>query len=393
MSNSLTINTPNIVQQNTPLRNVPSGSTASPDYSVKYVPQDLTEAQQAQARQNIGAISESEIPVSAQADWNETDTESPAYIQNKPTIPAAQVQADWNQSDDTAVDYIKNKPNIGESFDWGELDYSWMFGISGGQQKTIGEDESWYVTEVLSNVNTSVISTVVANNNAVLEYVNGSSFNSFQDAYNNLTGNQYTITTQGILVVCTKLIGNELTNADGVFSNKYQRINVVINNYNAWNRDSISVGDVKRVGFPKLKRDAGQMFWINGFRGGSHDDLAYQARTCICPPGYAFNIGFSNVAAQVVYFEDTQSLYNVSIDNSSVTDVYFACVSGKPISVDAPTAFASSTVQRIWFTRQCYNDIITNDWYHDYQSKFYPYDFIRHNANGSITPIVVPQQS
>ena len=112
MSNSLTINTPNIVQQNTPLRNVPSGSTATPDYSVKYVPQDLTDEQQAQARQNIGAISASEIPASAQANWNETDTESPAYIQNKPTIPAAQVQADWNQSDDTAVDYIKNKPTI-----------------------------------------------------------------------------------------------------------------------------------------------------------------------------------------------------------------------------------------------------------------------------------------
>lgn len=91
MSNSLTINTPNIVRQNTPLRPVRSGSTATPDYSVKYVPQDLTDEQKAQARQNIGAISESEIPASAQANWNETDTESPAYIQNKPTIPADEI--------------------------------------------------------------------------------------------------------------------------------------------------------------------------------------------------------------------------------------------------------------------------------------------------------------
>lgn len=74
------------IQQNTPLRTVRSGATAEPDNNVKYVPQTLTEAQQAQARQNIGAISESEVP--------------------------AQVQADWNQSDDTAPDYIKNKPNI-----------------------------------------------------------------------------------------------------------------------------------------------------------------------------------------------------------------------------------------------------------------------------------------
>ena len=93
MSNSLTINTPNIVQQNTPMRNVPSGSTAVPDYSVKYVPQELTEEQKAQARENIGA-------------------------------GTPQVQADWNQSDNTAPDYIKNKP---ESFggNAAELDKYW----------------------------------------------------------------------------------------------------------------------------------------------------------------------------------------------------------------------------------------------------------------------------
>lgn len=48
----------------------------------------------------------------SQADWDESDTTSPAYIQNKPTIPSAQVQSDWNQSDNTAVDYIKNKPTV-----------------------------------------------------------------------------------------------------------------------------------------------------------------------------------------------------------------------------------------------------------------------------------------
>lgn len=60
MSNSLVIDVPNVVKQNTPLRNVPSGSTATPDYSVKYVPQSLTEEQQAQARQNIGAAAAGE---------------------------------------------------------------------------------------------------------------------------------------------------------------------------------------------------------------------------------------------------------------------------------------------------------------------------------------------
>lgn len=32
-------------------------------------------------------------------------------LNNKPTIPAAQVQSDWAQTDTTAVDYIKSKPN------------------------------------------------------------------------------------------------------------------------------------------------------------------------------------------------------------------------------------------------------------------------------------------
>ena len=108
----ININVPKTIQQNTPLRGVRSGSTVTPDYSVKYVPQDLTEEQKAQARQNIGAAEEGGGGTQVQANWNETDTDSPAYIQNKPTIPAAQVQSDWNQSDNAAVDYIKNKPTV-----------------------------------------------------------------------------------------------------------------------------------------------------------------------------------------------------------------------------------------------------------------------------------------
>lgn len=114
MSKSLNINAPQIVQTRNTLNAVPSGSTAEEDYNVKYVPQSLTDAQKAQARQNIGAAAEGGGGTQVQANWNETDTASPAYIQNKPTIPAAQVQSDWNQSDDTAVDYIKNKPSIGK---------------------------------------------------------------------------------------------------------------------------------------------------------------------------------------------------------------------------------------------------------------------------------------
>ena len=147
MSNSLTINTPNIVKQNTPLRNVPSGSTTESDYNVKYVPQTLTEAQQAQARQNIGAAAAGEGGQQIQSDWDQTDTSAVDYIKNKPTIPAAQVnadwnaesgvaqilnkptipaaqiQSDWNQTDTSALDYIKNKPTI-PSGGSSEFDYN-----------------------------------------------------------------------------------------------------------------------------------------------------------------------------------------------------------------------------------------------------------------------------
>ena len=47
-----------------------------------------------------------------QANWNETNTSSKAYIQNKPTIPAAQVNADWNAT--SGVAQILNKPTIPE---------------------------------------------------------------------------------------------------------------------------------------------------------------------------------------------------------------------------------------------------------------------------------------
>ena len=74
-----------------------------------------------------------------QSNWNESDNTSKAYIQNKPdlsvyaqssslaavattgdyvdlinkpTIPAAQIQADWNESDNTSKAYIQNKPTI-----------------------------------------------------------------------------------------------------------------------------------------------------------------------------------------------------------------------------------------------------------------------------------------
>ena len=50
--------------------------------------------------------------VNIQADWAENNSAVDAYIQNKPTIPAAQIQSDWAQTDSAAVDFIDNKPTI-----------------------------------------------------------------------------------------------------------------------------------------------------------------------------------------------------------------------------------------------------------------------------------------
>lgn len=68
--------------------------------------------------------------VNVQSDWNQEDNSKDDYIKNKPnlaavatsgsytdlndkpTIPAAQIQSDWNQTNNQALDYIKNKPTI-----------------------------------------------------------------------------------------------------------------------------------------------------------------------------------------------------------------------------------------------------------------------------------------
>ena len=60
--------------------------------------------------------------VQNQADWTETDSTSPSYIQNKPSVQ--EFQADWNETNSTAYGYIQNKPEIGGQVqaDWNETD-------------------------------------------------------------------------------------------------------------------------------------------------------------------------------------------------------------------------------------------------------------------------------
>lgn len=74
-----------------------------PDYV--HTDNNFTDAEQSKLS-GIAAGAE----VNVQSNWTESDSSSDAYIQNKPTIPAAQVQSDWAQTNTAAVDYIKNKP-------------------------------------------------------------------------------------------------------------------------------------------------------------------------------------------------------------------------------------------------------------------------------------------
>ena len=87
----------------------------------------------------IQAVSAAVPDAQVQADWDESDPDSKAYIQNKPDLtqyatqtevstvtgtleseiqsvsgamPDPQVQSDWAQTDNAEVDYIKNKPDM-----------------------------------------------------------------------------------------------------------------------------------------------------------------------------------------------------------------------------------------------------------------------------------------
>ena len=50
-------------------------------------------------------------PQAVQSNWNESDSSSLAYIQNKPTITQP-VQSNWNESDSSSLAYIQNKPDL-----------------------------------------------------------------------------------------------------------------------------------------------------------------------------------------------------------------------------------------------------------------------------------------
>lgn len=90
------------------------GGGASAEGCVRYdQEQTLTDEQQQQARENIGAASEDDIPEPVQSDWNETDTDDPAFIKNKPEIPEPQAAVLYTPQTLTDAQKTQALSNIG----------------------------------------------------------------------------------------------------------------------------------------------------------------------------------------------------------------------------------------------------------------------------------------
>ena len=89
-------------------------TTTEPDY-IKNKPsvKQIVAGANVTITEGIGQITISSngaggIPV--QADWSQSDSSQPDYIQNKPVIPADQVQSDWTENDNTKKSFVLNKP-------------------------------------------------------------------------------------------------------------------------------------------------------------------------------------------------------------------------------------------------------------------------------------------
>lgn len=69
---------------------------------------------------DAGYITLSEVTEQQQSDWSQSDSTAPDFIKNKPTIPAAQVNSDWDS--DSGVSQILNKPNLSPVATSGDYD-------------------------------------------------------------------------------------------------------------------------------------------------------------------------------------------------------------------------------------------------------------------------------
>lgn len=294
---------------------------------IKYTEQTLTSAQQAQARQNIGAAS------------------------------------------------------TGDAFNWGDMDYSWGLGFTNGQSKNI-DDVEYHVVEVLRVANKdTAVKWVVANGTTILkkadDILDG-------DPTTHLGANEWAwMSMYGgwHLCVCARPITKDQPNR------QYLQVNVRLT-VNDWSRNYCDRGRVKIFKYP-IKSTAGDLGTSTHYNGlNDIDDLAYQAYTMILPKGQTTNVGFANVACKTVVYDTMEQLWDARITSDTVKTTIFN--SKTYTVVDNCTAVSKSTVTTVWWLREGYNKIIADDRYHDYQSKIRPFDFLIFNSDGSVLPVVLP---
>lgn len=105
---SLLDNTPAIPSDTSDLTNG-AGFITSSD-----IPSDVSDF-----NNDAGYITLADVPAQVQSDWNESDTSSPAYIDNKPSIPSAGIPAGGNAGQvlkkTSATDYDVNWANASET--------------------------------------------------------------------------------------------------------------------------------------------------------------------------------------------------------------------------------------------------------------------------------------
>lgn len=104
-----------------------------------------------------------------QSDWLEADTSAKSYIQNKPTIPSAQVNSDWNAS--SGVAEILNKPSIpSTASDVGAYTTSEVDTLLNGKQDTLTAGTNMDIT---SNTISCTLPLSVVNGKVCITYDDG----------------------------------------------------------------------------------------------------------------------------------------------------------------------------------------------------------------------------
>jgi hypothetical protein len=85
------------------------------------------------------------------SDWNETNTASKAFIQNKPTI-TAQLNSDWNETNTASKAFIQNKPTITAQVnsDWNETNTASKAFILNKPTITAQVNSDWNETNTVS---------------------------------------------------------------------------------------------------------------------------------------------------------------------------------------------------------------------------------------------------